>query len=261
MANRQGDFIWFELLTSDPDAAGRFYSDVVGWSIQDSGMPDMDYRIFNAPDGSVGGLMKMPDGMSSGPVWLGYVATEDVDRTAAEVQRAGARPQMPATTIEGVGRIAMLADPQGATLYVMRGASDETSTAFKQAKDGVGHVAWAELTSPDPDASSEFYGTVFGWRRDGAMPMGELGKYEFLHNASGNFGAVMPSSVPGSTPGWLYYVHVADIDRSAERIRSGGGAIVQEPIEIPGGDYSLVAADPQGARFGLVGPRKASGEQ
>ena len=88
------------------------------------------------------------------------------------------------------------------------------------------------------------------------MPMGPLGDYQFLHNASGGLGAVMPATVPGSVPGWLYYLHVRDIDAAAAEVRSGGGTVVQEPQEIPGGDYSLIGLDPQGARFGLVGPRQ-----
>ena len=257
MANPPGDFIWFELMTSDPDAAQDFYAKVVGWTVADSGMSGMDYRIFNAADGSIGGLMKLPDG-GGAPTWLGYVGVEDVDRSVAQMQAAGASVHVPAMTVEGVGRMAMLADPHGAALYVMSGESEETSTAFRMAPDSFGHVVWAELTSPDPEASKRFYAGAFGWRQEGAMPMGPLGDYQFLHNGSGSFGALMPASVPGSAPGWLYYLHVRDIDAAAAEVRSGGGSVVQEPVEIPGGDYSLVGLDPQGARFGLVGPRRGA---
>jgi predicted enzyme related to lactoylglutathione lyase len=256
MPNAPGDFIWFELLTGDPDAAQNYYAKVVGWTVADSGVDGMDYRILNAPDGSIGGVMKLPDGAGA-PTWLGYVGVEDVDRTVERMVAAGATVQMPAMTVDGVGRMAMLADPQGAPLYIMRGQSQETSTAFRMAPDSFGHVVWAELTSPDPEAAKRFYADAFGWRQEGSMPMGPLGDYQFLHNASGGLGAVMPSSVPGSAPGWLYYFHVRDIDGAAAEVRSSGGTVVQEPIEIPGGDFSLIGLDPQGARFGLVGPRKS----
>lgn len=255
MANPPGDLIWFELLTSDADAAQDFYANVVGWTVADSGMEGMDYRILNAADGSIGGLMKMPEG-GGAPGWFGYVGVEDVDSSVERMTASGAAVHMPPTTIEGVGRMAMLADPHGATFYVMRGQSEEASTAFRMAPDSFGHVVWAELTSPDPEASKRFYANAFGWRQEGGMPMGPLGDYQFLHNASGSMGALMPATVPGSVPGWLYYVHVPDIDAAAAEIRSLGGQVVQEPQEIPGGDYSLVGVDPQGARFGLVGPRK-----
>lgn len=255
MPNAHGDFIWFELLTSDPDAAQDFYAKVVGWDIRDSGMPGMDYRLLNAADGSVGGLMKMPD-EGGRPTWLGYVGVDDVDRSIEQMTASGATVHMPAMTVEGVGRMAMLGDPQGAMIYVMRGASDETSTAFKMAPESFGHVVWAELTSPDPEASKRFYADAFGWRQEGGMPMGPLGDYQFLHNASGSLGAVMPAAMPGSVPGWLYYLLVRDIDAAAATVKSAGGTVLQDPMEIPGGDFALIAADPQGARFGLVGPRK-----
>ena len=55
MANQPGDLVWFELLTSDPDPSQGFYEKVVGWTVADSGMEAMDYRILHAVDGSIAG--------------------------------------------------------------------------------------------------------------------------------------------------------------------------------------------------------------
>ena len=255
MTNAHGEWIWFELLSTDPDAAQAFYGDVVGWTAKSSGAPDMDYRLLSAPDGEVAGLMQQPEGTGEKSVWLGYVGVDDVDASVAAIEAAGGTTHMPATTMPGVGRMAMLTDPQGTAFYVMRGESDETSQAFKQPGEGsLGHTVWCELSAPDPDAALAFYRTAFGWGQEGAMPMGELGDYRFLQAGEIGFGALM-GVVPGGAPGWQFYFHVPDIDAAAERVSAGGGTIVQEPIEIPGGDYSLVARDPQGAGFGLVGPR------
>ena len=88
------------------------------------------------------------------------------------------------------------------------------------------------------------------------MDMGEMGKYRFIQNRGTTIGAVMkkPPQIPVSS--WTFYIGVDDIDRSAEAVKSGGGRVVNGPMEIPGGEYSLNAIDPQGASFGLVGPRK-----
>ena len=56
---------------------------------------------------------------------------------------------------------------------------------------------------------------------------------------------------------WSYYIGVDDIDRAVDAINAGGGKILNGPMEIPGGEYALNGMDPQGAAFGLVGPRKA----
>ena len=92
MANAHGDFIWYELLTTDAEAARTFYADVIGWTATDSGQPAIDYRILAAAEGNVGGLMQITDDMRSAgarPVWLGYIAVDDVDRTVAAITAAG----------------------------------------------------------------------------------------------------------------------------------------------------------------------------
>ena len=83
MANPNGTPIWYELMTTDADAAQAFYADVVGWSIADSGMPGIDYRILTAPDGlGVGGLMTLPNGAPMKPGWFGYVGLYDFEVAA-----------------------------------------------------------------------------------------------------------------------------------------------------------------------------------
>ncbi len=167
---------------------------------------------------------------------------------------------MPATDMPGVGRIAMVADPQGAPLYLMKPTPpsdnpDAVSDVFSV--DKAGHVRWNELATSDPLAAIGFLEQQFGWRKDGEMPMGDLGAYQFISRDGTMIGAVMPL-MPGMThAAWSCYFGVEDIDRAAETIRGAGGTITAEPMQIPGGEYSLSAIDPQGASFGLVGPRKA----
>ena len=258
MANNHGDFIWYELLTSDLDAALAFYRPVVGWDAAGSGFDGMDYRILSMPDGAVAGAMAISGEMEAGgarPAWLGYVGVDDVDAAVADVAAAGGAVHMPAATMDGVGRMALLADPQGAAFYVMRGESDETSLSFAWDKPRHGHCAWNELATSDPAAAKDFYAGRFGWTKDGEMEMGPLGTYKFLRSAGGMFGAVMPKMPEMPVTAWTYYFRVPDIDAAQQAVTAGGGTVVQPPIEVPGGDWSMVAIDPQGAAFGLVGAR------
>jgi uncharacterized protein len=266
MANNHGDFIWYELLTSDADAAGDFYGKVVGWTSASSGQPGVDYRFFSSGDGSdmqdgVGGYMAITPEMAQGgarPAWIGYIAVDDVDARAAAITDAGGNVLMPAMDLEGVGRMAMVADPQGAPFYIMKGASDDTSYSFASTDPKVGHCAWNELSTTDPEAAKSFYGGTFGWVQDGDMDMGPLGKYEFWWDGERRFmlGAVMPKMPEMPVSAWSFYFRVPDIDAAVETIKTNGGTLLMEPIEIPGGDFSLNALDPQGAAFGLVGARK-----
>ncbi len=267
MANLHGDFIWYELLTHDADAAADFYAKVVGWSSSPSGQPGMDYRFFSSADGSnmadgVGGFMAITPEMAehgARPAWIGYLAVDDVDASVAAIVAAGGAELMPAMTLDGVGRMAMVVDPSGAPFYVMRGASDEASHSFAAAEPKVGHGAWNELASSDPTVAKAFYTSQFGWVQDGDMDMGPLGQYEFLWSSGKRFlqGAVM-RAVNDEPSHWLFYFRVADIDAAHRAATAAGGSIYQEPQEIPGGDFSLIAQDPDGAHFGLVGARASN---
>jgi uncharacterized protein len=265
MTNQHGDFIWYELMTSDADAARDFYGNVIGWTSIDAGMPGMDYRFFSSGDGSdpkdgVGGYMTITDEMAAAgsvPSWVGYIGVDDVDTAAKSITSAGGSIYMDPQNVPDVGRMAMVADPQGAPFYVMKGASDETSHSFAALEPKIGHVAWNELASDDPEAAKTFYAEQFGWTKDGELDMGSMGKYEFLKSSGDRFalGAVMPKMPDMPISAWVYYFRVTDIDLGAEAIRVHGGTILQEPMEVPGGEFSLTAMDPQGAAFGLVGPK------
>jgi uncharacterized protein len=256
MNDAQGSFIWYELMTTDADAAKRFYSGLLGWEISNN----PDYPEIKASEGLVGGVLPLSPEMTSGgarPTWVGYIAVDDVDNTVEAAERGGGRLLMPARDMEHVGRFAMVTDPQGVSFYVIKSAdrTGATSNAFAAERPMMGHVAWNELSTTDPEAAWQFYGERFGWTKDGAMDMGEFGQYEFVRHGTYTLGAIMPKMPQMPSSAWTYYFRIADIDAATTYIRANGGTTFQEPLEIPGGDYSLNAADPQGAAFGLVGPR------
>jgi uncharacterized protein len=270
MTNRHGDFIWYELMTPDSAAAQAFYGPMLGWTF---GGND-EYREIGGSEGGVGGMLQLtPEMTASGahPGWVGYILVEDVDTMVASVEQDGGQTYMPARDMPGIGRFAMVADPQGAAFYVMKPIPpadnpDVTSNAFSYDKPRIGHCAWNELATSDPAAALAFYGQRFGWVKDGEMDMGPMGTYEFLRHAGrapdgsvpglGMLGAVYPKATEDPQLHWLYYFRVADIDAGVAHIEGNGGRLHQPPTEIPGGDYSLVGIDPQGAYFGLVGSRK-----
>jgi predicted enzyme related to lactoylglutathione lyase len=259
----QGGFIWYEL-TTDPGAAGDFYSAVVrGWKFGDRVPTDVDYRMIGRSDGgNAGGVLKLTEEMQSGgarPVWLGYLHVRDVDAAVAAIKADGGGVMMEPWDQPGVGRLAMVTDPTGAPFYLMdpipaEGAPDAKSDVFSV--DQPQHVRWNELWSGDPDRSIDFYKRHFGWEQAGDMDMGAMGKYSFVQSAGVNIGAIMPRmpDVPASM--WNFYIGVDDIDRAAEAVKANGGQLFQDPMQIPGGEYALNGTDPQGALFGLVGPRK-----
>ena len=255
----QGSHIWYELMTTDPDGAGRFYEAVVpGLSFGERLPGDQDYRIIARSDGgSLGGLFGLQQEQldhGARPIWMGYIGLDDVDDTLRRIESAGGKALMPAFDIPQ-GRIAMVADPQGNPFYVMKpippaGQEDKQSDVFHPTEEQ--RVAWNELSTADPVAARQFYGELFGWTSDDFMPMGELGEYRFFAHHGSTIGAVS-GCVQGAPAGWRYYIRVPSISQAAEAAKAAGGSIAMGPMEVPGGDHIIIGQDPQGAEFALVG--------
>ena len=257
MSKRHGTPIWYELLSQDPQAARRFYGAVVGWNIDESPPPDMtmDYRMVAAADGLVGGVFTLSAEMRQNgaqPCWLMYIGVDDVDASVAAIGASGGSVMVPAFDIPDVGRMAMLTDPQGAAFYVMRGTSDDESTACNP--DLPGHGAWHELHATDGPKATAFYMAQFGWTLSTAMDMGPMGVYQLFNLGERNLGGIM-SDVQFPRPAWLVYFRVDGIERAAARIVEAGGKVVNGPMEVPGGGWIVAGLDTEGAMFALTGTR------
>lgn len=114
---QHGAFSWSELMTSDPEAAKKFYSDLFGWKTDDMPMGDMTYTVLKAGDKEVGGIMPIPDqAKGTPPSWGIYVTVDDVDATAKKAEELGAKTIVPLTDIPEVGRMFAFQDPQGAII-------------------------------------------------------------------------------------------------------------------------------------------------
>jgi predicted enzyme related to lactoylglutathione lyase len=247
--NKPSGFIWYELLTNDVDAAARFYGDVVGWGSRDSGTPGMDYRMWSIDGEMIGGLMAIPapaKGMP--PMWAGYLNVEDVDASVARIKAAGGATMMPPTDIPGVGRIAMVADPQGASFYVMTPIGEGMSTSFAPGRRG--HAQWNELHTTDWEAALAFYAREFGWSKSSIFDMGAMGSYLLLNNGGAPIGGMFNSPAP--KPMWLPYFNVEGVDAAKARVEAAGGKIDIGPVQVPDQTWIIQGRDPQGAIFALV---------
>lgn len=196
------------------------------------------------------------------PTWTGYIHHPDVDAAARDIVDAGGRCFMGPLDMAGVGRMAMLADPQGATIYLLAPTPPGDDPDVKSDVFGYmvpGHITWNELMSSDPAAAIGLYTSLFGWTQEGSMPMGELGDYQFIQHGGEPIGAVMGLVPQVERSCWNFYIAVDDIDRAGEAVVAQGGSLMGEAQEVPGGSFALNAVDPAGAPIGLVGPRKEQG--
>lgn len=114
-----------------------------------------------------------------------------------------------------------------------------------------GVPCWVDVTAPDPEAATRFYGHVFGWQFEDRTPAG-AGAY-LVAQLDGHDVAGVGSLAGGSalTPAWSTYVAVVDAVDVARRVREAGGAVLAGPLDVPGAGRMAVCADPAGAVFDL----------
>jgi hypothetical protein len=121
-----------------------------------------------------------------------------------------------------------------------------------------GVPCWVDTEQPDPAAAQAFYGRLFGWEFEDAVPAGAPGSYLVARLDGRDVAAIAAGAGP---PDWLTYVAVEDADSAAADVTRLGGTVVAAPEDAgPGGRYA-VCADPQGARFRLWQPRRRPGAQ
>ena len=244
-----GSFPWCELLTTNPSAAGAFYSKLVGWKTVPFA-PDGSYLTFNTTSGPRAGMMALPEDakkMGAPPNWMMYVGTPNVDDTAAKVAQLRGRVLKQPADIPGTGRFAVVQDPYGATFGIYAPSTPRAS----QAQPALGEFSWFELYTPNPEGAWSFYQSLFGWEKTSAMDMGEMGTYQMFGRGGGipNGGIMKPP--PGAPAAWQPYIRVADAKAAAAIAQSSGGKIVNGPMEVPGGDWIAQGIDPQGAMFAV----------
>lgn len=246
---KSGAFIWYDLATTDPAAASRFYETVVGWTAEE--VPAMHYTLFKVGETRAAGLMQLSQHLREAgvpPHWTGYVMVDDVDGVARQVQAKGGSLKFGPEDIPDIGRFAVVTDPSGAPFDLFKPFGEADAEPAMMAP---GHVGWHELRARDQEAAFGFYSGLFGWSRGTALDMGPMGTYQLFGYAGAERGGIM-NAPAGMPPSWLFYFVVAGLDAALLRVQQGGGTILHGPQEVPGGAWVLLCRDPQGAHFALV---------
>ncbi len=252
MSHSFGTFVWYELNTTDLEAATRFYGAVTGWTFDGSTEGPHAYPHIRGSQGHLGGVTRLQDAakaMGAPPHWMGYVAVADVDATLAKAKLMGGQVYFGPMDLPGTGRFAVVADPQGAAFALYHAAKEEAPRDPRQP----GEFNWHELATSDPQAAFAFYSELFGWEKLSEMDMGPMGTYLIFGQGAVQMGGMFrrPPDLPVSA--WLYYVMVTDLDAALQRATAGGAKLLNGPMDVPGGARIVQMQDPQGALFALVG--------
>ncbi|MCA9571574.1 MAG: VOC family protein [Myxococcales bacterium] len=252
MSDSHGVFCWYELSTTNPEAARAFYGEVVGFGTKAVPMGPMEYHMWVKPDGEgvIGGVSTLAEeakAMGAPPNWLIHVRVDDLAATVARCQELGGGVLLPPTEIPGSGHFAILSAFDGAAFGVFSGAQMGPSTGVDSTMGG---VAWHEVMTSDVSRALAFYGDLFGWVDAGSMDMGPEGVYQmFGKSADKAWGGMMarPAGMPMSA--WLAYFTVPSADEAGERAARMGGKLMHT-MDVPGGRIATMC-DPQGAAFAV----------
>jgi uncharacterized protein len=256
MVSSNGRFVWYELMTTDTEAAKAFYAYVIDWGTRDASMPSLAYSLFTAKDAPVTGLMTLTDEARRAgvaPHWMGYVGVDDVDAAVTRIKQLGGRVHVSPTDVPGISRFSVIADPQMATLALIKGLKPRQGQSIEPGTPGC--VGWHELFAADWEKAFAFYSELFGWQK-AETHVGVMGKYQQFSVAGEAIGGMFTKPPTLPFPFWLYYFNIDNIDAVAKRVEAGGGEILYGPTTVPGGAWILHCTDPQGAIFALLDRRR-----
>jgi uncharacterized protein len=237
---------WVDTLQADPRAAMAFYSGVFGWEAEDAG--HVEYFVGRLRGRDVAGIALRPEDAAPVPSWLTYVYVDSADDGAAAARRAGGSVLAEPFDVPPAGRMAVLADPDGAVLCLW----EPRARHGAQLVNEPGAWAMSQLHSPNPDAAAAFYGELFGWTTEdfGPFTMFRLPGYVGGEPSQPVSREVIAAMGPaGDAPAhWSANFWVQDADAAAAKAAELGGSVVDPPSDSPG-FRNAVLADPSGVTF------------
>jgi hypothetical protein len=251
-----GSFCWFELATTDQSRAKAFYTALLGWEVSDTPIgPTELYTIFKKEGRDAAAAYTLrPEQRAQGvpPNWLIYITVQDVDALTKRVPAAHGTVLAEPFDVMESGRMAMVADPTGAT-FAMWEPRNHHGTGIVHAN---GTAVWADLNTPNPAKAASFYRDLFGWKIVAGKNMAPVGPNDYGHIVNGDefIGGIPPTSdlPPGVPAHWLIYFAVPDCDAAAASTRTAGGAVLMPPMTMKEVRKFAVLSDPQGAAFAVV---------
>jgi len=244
-----GTFSWADLTTTDQNGAKHFYGELLGWTFDDQPVGDgVVYSMAQVDGSNVAAISPQPQQQRDAgapPLWNSYITVKSADDAVQRATSLGGTAHAPAFDVMDAGRMAVLQDPQNAYFMVWEPRTNIGAGLV----NAPGTLVWNELTTPDLDASEDFYGGLFGWTTEIAPgPM----EYRVIKRADGGLnGGMRPPMPPGTPPFWLVYFGTADIAAAAAKATELGATVLAPPMAIEGLGEIAVVQDPQGAVFAL----------
>jgi len=247
-----GTFCWWEIATTDLEAARAFYTTLFGWTSKDNLMDEGQvYVLFHHEGNQVAGLYQLaPEQLRQGtpPQITSYIATETVDETVKSAEALGGKVLMGPLDVYDHGRMAFLEDPTGAPFGVWEARGNPGSESI----DAPGSVCWNELTTKDTQVAGAFYARLFDYLTV-EKEMGEMVYTTFQHGEKSQAGMMEMCEAWGEMPShWMPYFRVTDCGEAGSQAQALGATLKVPPTDIPNIGRFAVIQDPQGVVFSII---------
>jgi predicted enzyme related to lactoylglutathione lyase len=260
---------WIDTSQPDPDAAAAFYGALFGWELEDTMPPGSPgkYFIGRIRGGDVAAVGSIPEGAPQIALWNTYVWVDSADEAAAKARDAGGQVLMDPFDILDSGRMAVVADPEGAALCVWQANAHKGAQIVNEP----GSLNFNGLNTRDVEGAKAFYGSLFGWGTlslGGGAEMWTLPGYgdhlerdnpglrQQIAEMGGEAGfedvvaaiTPIPADQPDVPAHWSVTFAVEDADATADKAVELGGQVIVPPFDAPWTRMAVIA-DPQGATF------------
>jgi predicted enzyme related to lactoylglutathione lyase len=245
-----GQFVWYDLITSDVAGAKKFYGGLFGWEFEAAGKDAEDYTIIKADGTPIGGIIYSEKAKEiNGEQWLSYLSVADVDRAVGVTKRQGGGVLVEAFEFEARGRTAVVKDPQGALVVLFKsyGGDPPLQTLYEK----LNHVwIWTELFTNNIEGSTAFYEEIAGYSTQ-AYDSGVKVPYYVFRKDDRGYAGMLTIPWENVKPNWLPYVKVQDPDALVKKVEPLGGMVILAPgKDIRNGSVAIIA-DPTGAVIAL----------
>lgn len=241
-----GKLVWVDLVTTDPSTAVAFYSKVFGW--QPRYFADKNYIELSHNDRVVSSVVRYEgdEAMDGDARWLVSISVSDVDNSLNTAVANGGEVLESATNLPDRGRYAVLSDPQGAVLMLLRATGGDPIDDSQKLNEW----AWAELWTDDPDAAVSFYQATVGYSSL-RVPDTDGGERIILGTDGIARATVIQLPWDDVEPNWIPYIPVASASATLQRIIDAGGAVLVSSGSNQDAVAVAIVMDPTGGVFAI----------
>ena len=237
---------WVDVTSPDLEGSIAFYKGLFGWDAHVTPQPEAGgYTMFTLKDKYVA-AGSPPQQEGSPSYWTTYLASDDVDDTAAKIRDAGGTVMMDPFDVFDSGRMTVAQDPTGATFGVWQAKKHIGA----QLANEPGTLLWNQVHTPDPARATEFYVAAFGYEVD-EIDLGGEQPFRVIKVGGRGIGGIR-EPVGGEPPHWSVTFAVDDTDETASKAKELGGSVLMEPFDLPEIGRLAVLHDPSDAVFQIM---------